>query len=295
VGSVAHVIKSDHEAIETAERLAHQFAEGAANRDRERTIPRAELDQLSASGLLAIGVPQTYGGAGVSNVTLVEVFRILSRSDPNIGQIPQNHFCFVKSIELDGTESQKQFFFGLFLDGKRLGNALSEKNTKHVFDLRATIIRQPNGDFVVNGEKFYTTGALIADWLPVFGNDSEKRLLIAYVPRGARGVEVRDDWSGMGQRTTASGSAILKQVRVPPDWVIPHYKTYEGPQVFGAYGQIIHVAIDLGIAEAALEDTREFVRKKARYWFEAKVEKPADDPFIVRRIGSSQSRSILQS
>jgi hypothetical protein len=34
---------------------------------------------------------------------------------------------------------------------------------------------------------------------------------------------------------------------------------------FGAYGQIIHVAIDVGIAEGALEDTREFVRKKVRY------------------------------
>ena|SRR5271156_5498694 len=66
--------------------------------------------------------------------------------------------------------------------------------------------------------------------LPVFGNHAANRLLIAYVPRGARGV--RDDWSGMGQRTTASGTAILKDVRVPPEWVIPHYKTYEGPQVF---------------------------------------------------------------
>jgi SfnB family sulfur acquisition oxidoreductase len=282
---VAHIIKSDREAIEAAEHFAARFAAGAAERDRKRIIPRKELDELSASGLLAVGVPRSYGGAGVSNVTLTEVFRILSKGDPNIGQIPQNHFCFVKSIELDGTEGQKNFFFGQFLDGKRLGNALSERGTRHVFDLRATVMRQPSGDFIVNGEKFYTTGALIADWLPVFGNDAANRLLIAYVPRGARGVEVRDDWSGMGQRTTASGTAILKDVRVPPEWVIPHYKTYEGPQVFGAYGQIIHVAIDVGIAEGALEDTREFVRKKVRYWFEAKVDKPADDPFIVRRFG----------
>jgi alkylation response protein AidB-like acyl-CoA dehydrogenase len=274
---MAHIVQSDREAIEIAERFGAQFAIEAAKRDRERIVPRAELDQLSDSGLLAIGVPRAYGGAGVSNVTLAEVFRLLSKGDPNIGQIPQNHFCFVKTIELDGTERQKRFFFGQFLEGKRLGNALSEKTTKHVFDLRATIIREPNGDFIVNGEKFYTTGALIADWIPVFGNDSEDRLLIAYVPRYTKGVEVRDDWSGMGQRTTASGSTILKDVRVPAEWIIPHYQTYYAPQVFGAYGQIIHVAIDVGIAEAALEDTREFVRNKVRYWFEAKVDKPSDD------------------
>jgi SfnB family sulfur acquisition oxidoreductase len=282
---LAHIIKSDGEAIEIAARFGEQVAVEAAKRYRERILPRAELDQLSDSGLLAIGVPGTYGGAGISNVTLAEVFRLISRGDPNIGQIPQNHFCFVKAIELDGTETQKRFFFDQFLEGKRLGNALSEKATKHVFDLRTTIIRQPSGDFIVNGEKFYTTGALIADWVPLFGNDSDNHLLIAYVPRDAKGVEVRDDWSGMGQRTTASGTTILKNVRVPAAWVIPHYQTYQAPQVFGAYGQIIHVAIDVGIAEAALEDAREFVRNKVRYWFEAKIDKPADHPFIVRRFG----------
>ncbi|HTW86813.1 MAG TPA: SfnB family sulfur acquisition oxidoreductase, partial [Candidatus Binataceae bacterium] len=285
---MAHLIKSDQEAIETAARLAQQFAAGAVERDRERRLPREEIDRLSESGLLGIAVPREFGGAGASNLTIAEVFRLLAKGDPNISQIPQNHFCFVKSVELNGTAGQKRFFFDQFLQGKRLGNALSEKGTKHVFDLKTTITRRAGGGYLVNGEKFYCTGALLADWIPTFGIDEQGRLLIAYVPRDAKGVEVVDDWTGMGQRTTASGTTRLHEVRIPEEWVLPHYETYEAPQIFGAFGQIMHVAIDVGIAEAALDDTRDFVRKKTRYWFEAKVDKPADDPFIVRSFGELQ-------
>jgi len=282
---MAHRVKTDSEAILLATHFGERFAAGAAQRDRERRLPRAELDELSKSGLLAVGVPRSYGGAGISNVTLAEVFRLLSKGDPNLGQIPQNHFCFVKSIELNGIESQKKFFFDQILDGKRLGNALSEKDTQHAFDLRTTIHRQLDGSYLINGEKFYTTGALLADWIPVFGIDQENHLLIAYVPRDARGLEIRDDWNSMGQRTTASGTTILHDVIVPAEWVLPHWETYEAPQYFGAYGQIIHVAIDVGIAEGALEDARDFVRRKKRRWLEVNVEKHSEDPFVVERFG----------
>src|ERR1700722_12821448 len=68
----AHVIGSDAEAVETAKRLAAEFAVGAAKRDRERILPAAELDRFSKSGLWAITVPKAYGGAGVSFATLTE-------------------------------------------------------------------------------------------------------------------------------------------------------------------------------------------------------------------------------
>ena len=59
---VAARITSDEEALETARRLARQFAATAATRDAERRLPFAELDTLAQSGLLAIAVPAQYGG-----------------------------------------------------------------------------------------------------------------------------------------------------------------------------------------------------------------------------------------
>ncbi|WP_373464517.1 acyl-CoA dehydrogenase family protein [Streptomyces sp. V4I2] len=66
--------------------------------DAERILPRAELDELSASGLLGITVPRSHGGAEVSARTLGEVVRLRSAADAGIGQIPQHHFFFVMRV-----------------------------------------------------------------------------------------------------------------------------------------------------------------------------------------------------
>ena len=58
----AHIIKTDAEAIETAGKLAEEFRQGAAERDRERIWPQAELDKFSQSGLWSINVPKAHAG-----------------------------------------------------------------------------------------------------------------------------------------------------------------------------------------------------------------------------------------
>jgi alkylation response protein AidB-like acyl-CoA dehydrogenase len=284
--NVSHIIRSDEEAIEIAAKLSHEFSKEAARRDRERLLPRKEVDLLSASGLFGITVPREYGGADVSCVTLAEVFRLLAAGDSSLGQIPQNHFFCVEALSLGGSPSQKKFFFEELLEGKRFGNALTERGGKHVFDLATKISRLPDdGGYLINGKKFYSTGALFADWIPVMALDEQGRAVIAYVPRDAGGLKVIDDWSAMGQRTTASGTTVLNNVHVPEQYVVPHYLTYERPQYVGAHGQLMHVAIDVGIAEAALADTREFVRTRSRYYFDTNLKSAAEDPFVVRRFG----------
>jgi alkylation response protein AidB-like acyl-CoA dehydrogenase len=79
-----HLIHSDEEAIEIARQLGQEFSKEAAKRDRERLLPRKEVDLLSASGLFGITVPEEYGGADVSCVTLTEVFRLLSAGDSSL-------------------------------------------------------------------------------------------------------------------------------------------------------------------------------------------------------------------
>ncbi|HEY4917203.1 MAG TPA: hypothetical protein VIH92_09845, partial [Solirubrobacteraceae bacterium] len=53
----AHRIDSDEEAIARSRALRETLAAGAAGRDRERALPRAEVERLSREGLLAITVP----------------------------------------------------------------------------------------------------------------------------------------------------------------------------------------------------------------------------------------------
>src|ERR1700685_4401812 len=73
----------------------------------------------------------------------------------------------------------------------------------------------------------------------------------------------------MGQRATVSGSAVFDDVAVDPSLVIPYEHVFQVPQQLGARAQLVHAAIQTGIAGGALADAGEFVREKARPFFEA--------------------------
>jgi SfnB family sulfur acquisition oxidoreductase len=279
------VLRTEAEAIEAAATFADEIRADASDRDRHRRLPFVELRQLARTGLLGITVPKSHGGLGISCRNLVEIFKIISTADPSIGQIPQNHHVFVRAVELEGDEAQKAFFFNQLLDGAQFGNALSERGTKTVLEFKTRLTPSCDGKFRLDGRKFYCTGALFAAWIPVFALGEHDKLVVAYVPRNAKGLTVIDDWSGIGQRVTASGSVLLENVEVPAGHVVPLWRNYERPQTLGAFAQIMHVAIDVGIAAAALGDAASFVRERTRPWAESGLARAADEPHLIKRFG----------
>ena len=279
-----HVIQSDDEALNIARALAADFAKSAGARDLNRTLPYAELDALSQSGLLAISVPSEYGGLDVSNAVLAEITAIIAEGDASIGQIPQNHFYILEALRTDGSEEQKRYFFERAFAGDRFGNALSEKGTKTVGHYNTRISREGLG-YRINGRKFYSTGVLFADWVTIFAIDADDRLTMSFVAQGAEGIELVDDWDGFGQRTTGSGSTILNNVYVNADAVVHHHKGFERPSTIGSVGQIIHAGVDLGIARAAFAETLNFVKTQARPWMDSGVDRASDDPLTIAKVG----------
>ena len=245
----------------------------------------AAIELLSAEGLLAITVPAELGGAGVSAETLARVLSLLASADPNVAQIPQSHFVYLELVRQLGTSAQQELLFGEVLAGRRLANAQSEAGSKTVADIRTSLRPAAEGGFILEGEKFYCTGSLLAHWLTVLAKDENGRTQVAIVSPEAEGVSIVDDWKGMGQRTTASGTVELDGVSVSPEMVIPHHRMFERPQVYGARAQLLHTAIDVGIAEGALREAVEFVRSSSRPWFEAEVERASDDPLLIQRVG----------
>ncbi len=285
----ATIIRDDAEAIAVARELAPVFAEGAAERDRTRCYPLGELDTFSQSGLWGITIPKAYGGAGVSQVTVAKVFAILASGDPSLTQLAQNHFEIVDVIRATGSAAQKQELFGAILGGYRLGNAFSESGGKNVEDFSTKLTRDGNA-YRVNGQKFYSTGALFAHLVPIVAIDETGHVVVAIADRDSPGLIVVDDWSGFGQRTTASGTVTLNNVPIPASRVLPAHIVYEQPSAIGPQSQLIHAAIDLGIAEAAIEAAIGFVKSRTRPWIDSGRDKASDDPFTLRDIGDLKIR-----
>lgn len=287
----ATIADIDH-ALAVAAELSAAFAEGAAARDGDRVLPHAQVRALKHSGLLTLSVPVAHGGLAAAASVLAEVFRLLAHGDPSLAQIPHSHYTFLEALRLQGTATQQAFFYEKVMQGALFANAQSERGPYPV-DVDATTLVRDGEHYLLEGRKYYCTGALFADWVIVRASvpgrpgdtpTSSTPKALAFVPAGTAGLEVVDDWDGMGQRTTASGTVTLDGVRVPAERVVAFTPIFGAPSVYGARAQLLHAALDVGIATAALA---EGVRQvgKARPHFEAGVDTAADDPTVVQLAG----------
>jgi SfnB family sulfur acquisition oxidoreductase len=185
---------------------------------------------------------------------------------------------------LDASLEQQEFFFAQVLQGKRFGNAFSEKGSKTVADL-TTRIEFKDGHAVINGQKFFATGALLAHWIPVVAVSEEGKPFAALVPQHTPGLTIVNDWSGFGQRTTVSGSVHLNNVQVDLKYIVPIHQAFERPTAAGAISQFIQSAIDAGIARGAIDETIAYVRAHARPWIDSGLEQASQDPYTIANIG----------
>jgi SfnB family sulfur acquisition oxidoreductase len=278
------VIHTDAQALQIAEELAGELRRDSILRDRERRLPHPELALFSRSGLWAISVPKAFGGAGVSNVTLAKVIARIAQADASLGQIPQNHFYALEVLRVNGSPQQQQRLYAEVLAGKRFGNALAELGTKTAHD-RTTALSRDGDGYRINGRKFYATGALYAQRIPTSVVDEQGVQQLVFVPADSAGLQVIDDWSGFGQRTTGSGSVLFENVRVAAEDVVPFQSAFERPTTVGPLAQILHAAIDTGIARAAYEDALQFVRTRSRPWIDSGIDKASDDPLTLKSFG----------
>ncbi|MHB2055353.1 SfnB family sulfur acquisition oxidoreductase [Pantoea dispersa] len=285
----AHIIRDDAEAIAVAHQLAASFAREAALRDRKGILPLKELDAFSQSGLWAMAIPKAWGGAGVSWTTVARVIAIISAADPALGQLPQNHLAGVAHLLEDGSEAQKQVLLSEVLAGLRWGNAFSEKHGRTVADFQ-TRFRRDGDEVVINGEKFYATGALLAHRIHAVALDEQDRAHLIVLDRDTPGISVINNWSAFGQRTTASGTVLLENVRAPLSRVIPTWQAFERPTAAGPISQIIQAAVDVGIARGTIEDTLQFVRERSRPWIDSGQARAADDHFTLAAVGDLKIR-----
>ena len=312
------VLRSDDEAVAAAAVLADELRPGAIDRDRAGGVPREALAALDRSGLIGITVPREHGGAEVSHVALAEVVRLIAAADPAIAQGPQGHFLFVDVLRQLGTREQQARVFADVLAGRRLGNALAERGTPHAMALGTTLspaggasgagaaadgddhptvaaggASAVDGPLVLNGTKYYCTGAATSHRIAVSAVDAEGDVVVAFVLRDGAGVTVEEDWNAMGQRATASGTTTLRDAPIEDGLLLPYGAAYTGPQLLGARAQLVHAAIEVGIAGGAFADAVTFVRERSRPYFEAAgagYDRASDDPHVLHRTGELSAR-----
>ncbi len=267
-----------------ATELATHIQPGAAERDAQRSLPYAQLDLIRASGLGAARVPVELGGGDVSQLDVARIFITLAKADPSVAQALFPHFATVEHLRLIASEDQQRRYLGAFAERQLSSGAIAERGGKFRGEIHTRLELQGER-LVLNGSKFYSTGCLFADLLKIQAVDADGNAVYVILPANTPGITLLDDWDGMGQRITASGTTLLENVQVQPEQVIPLAQWYQRRNYIGASAQLIHCAIDIGIGLAALDDAVAWSRTGARPVRESGVDQARNDPYILHTVG----------
>jgi alkylation response protein AidB-like acyl-CoA dehydrogenase len=277
--------------LRTAERLRDQFRIGAAERDRDRKFPYEQCAAFRASGLLGLMVPREHGGYSGSFVELMKVVIAISAGDSNIGQMYQLHTGGIRLLQEFASPAVQARWLPRFTRELWITNAYSEVGTKSVNDFNTTVTRDGDG-WRLNGRKFYCTGSLAGDITfgpcRVAGSDEVR---VFYTLTDAEGVTIHDDWTGFGQRTTASGTTEFHNVWIPGELCLgsPDTEGGGGGTVTSLNYQAVHTGVFVGIARNALDDAVEFVRTRARLWYESPADRATNDLYTQLRVGEMKT------
>jgi alkylation response protein AidB-like acyl-CoA dehydrogenase len=231
------------ELMDRAYKLAiERFAPRAARHDREASFPIEDYADLHASGLLALCVPEPYGGLGADFETYCLVAEQIARGNASTALTYNMHALtmlmmgpLMQGIELPPAVAERHqalsvrryrevveqgVFYGQpHSEPVESGNADQLKVGGRRFGTRAEPV---DGGYLVNGHKFFVSLAGAAHYyatpaLLVGDGPWEDRTLYLSIPRDTPGVEFTGEWDPLGMRGTVSLDMVLKDVWVPTD------------------------------------------------------------------------------
>ncbi|KAB1644481.1 hypothetical protein F8O06_10630 [Pseudoclavibacter sp. CFCC 14310] len=272
-------------------RFAPEFAQiksTAAARETEGEQPDAAIAGLVEQGFGRLSVPREFGGDGLLPSEVLAVLVALARADSNIAHAFRPHVNAIESAFLS-QDANTNWIYAQAAQGRIFGSGSNERHGA-VSRVSSTITRSPSGDRVLNGTKYFTTGSLFADWTSASGVTEDGTVEVFFVPTDAPGVTVHPDWGGFGQRGSGSGSITFAGVRLDEATTRRVEQQATGVQeVIFAFWQLVLLAVEVGIAQSAVDDAVAYVRARDHNFSHGLSASPAEDPVIQSVIGEASS------
>ena len=189
---------------------------------KDWTLARQLVRRCGDLGLLGVDIPEAYGGVGLDKVTSLIVSEKLSRSASFGATFGAQVNLTALPLFLFGTEAQKQKYLPKLLSGEIVGAyALSESGSgSDALGAKARATRQPDGSFVLNGEKMWITNGGFADLFVVFCkviDESGEHFTAFLVERAFAGVSSGKEEHKLGLHGSSTTPLVLQDVKVPAE------------------------------------------------------------------------------
>jgi alkylation response protein AidB-like acyl-CoA dehydrogenase len=239
--------------------------------DEQAAIPRALVGQLFDLGVMAIEIPDQFGGSGATFFHAVLAVEALSEVDPSVGVLVDVHNTLVINALLRwGSESIRQRYLPTLATASVGAYALSEAGSgSHAFAL-STRARHSGNDFVITGRKLWITNANEANVFVVFATVDPaagyKGITAFIVERGFPGFTVGKKEDKLGIRASSTCELLFEDCPVPRE------------NVLGEVGRGYKVAIEtlnegrigigaqmVGLAQGALDHALTYIKERKQF------------------------------
>nr|CAH7738969.1 unnamed protein product [Callosobruchus chinensis] len=259
------------------QQTCRDFAEGelkplAAKIDKEHLYPQEQIKKMGELGLMAVAIPEDYGGTGLDYLAYAIAMEEISRGCASTGVIMSvNNSLYLGPLLHWGTEEQKQKFITPFTTGERVGCfALSEPGNGSDAGAASTTAKDGGDHFILNGAKAWITNGYESEAAVVLATTDKslkhKGISAVIVPKPTDGLELGKKEDKLGIRGSSTCTLMFEGCKVPKENLL-------GELGFGFKiammtldaGRIGIAGQALGIAQAALEVAAEYASKRLAF------------------------------
>jgi len=184
---------------------------------KDWALARTLIQRCAALGLLGTDVPESFGGVELDKVSSIIVGDVVGRCASFATTFGAQTGLAITPLLCFGTEDQKQRYLPKLVSGELIGAyALSESGSgSDALGARARATRQPDGSFVLNGEKMWITNGGFADVFIVFAKVDGEAFTAFIVERSFPGVSTGKEEHKLGLHGSSTTPLILQDAKVP--------------------------------------------------------------------------------
>jgi len=245
----------------------------ASEIDKTDEFPYDLIDQLAELGLMGMPFPEEYGGAGLDYHAYPAALEEISRGSGGLGTIVAAHISLAGNmIYAFGDEAQKEEYLTPLAEGRDIGAfGLSEAGAGSDVPAMETTAEKDGDEYVINGGKLWISNGSVADTVTVFAKtdpEAGNKGISSFIVRPGEddGFIVEGTEEKLGDKGCPTAELRFDNLRIPEsrrlgdegDAFVQALKTLNG-------GRITIAARSVGIAQAALDEAREYAQQREQF------------------------------
>ena len=229
------------------------------------------IPKLTEAGLMAIHMPEEYGGGGGDTITSEIVINEIAKGSASIALFLDAHWLAADMILHHGTEEQKKKYVPLCAEGKIFAFGLTESSAgSDAAGIKSVAEKQPDGSYILNGGKAWITNSGIADYYLIMAKtDPEagnKGISVFIVPKEAEGLTIGKFEKKMGMRGSGTCELSFDNIKLPADALVGQEgrgfmlatQALDGARVAGG-------AIASGLVQHAMDKAVKYAKERTTF------------------------------